>query len=69
MVQTTFPNKTITVKIECFDNLPEQNKYVAWVEGDEYKGIVIQGDSIDDCLDELATSLRVIELYRKNTKK
>jgi DUF1365 family protein len=67
MIQIVNPNHRIDIHIECFDDLQEDN-YIAWISGDEYKGITVTGNSIPECMKELQISLKVLELYRKNIK-
>ncbi len=66
------PTKTLIIHFECFDDvegIPPDSRYVAWLEGDEHRGMVCTGNSISDCMKELATSLKVLELYRANPGK
>jgi hypothetical protein len=65
MVRVENPDKTIIIHLEYFEDL---SKYVAWIEGDEYKGVVLEADSLGECIKELGISLKVLELYRKNIK-
>ena len=67
MVQTIQPTQRITIHFECFDDLPNDN-YVAWIEGDDYKGMVVSANSVAECVQEIGISLKVLELYRKNLK-
>lgn len=57
----------IVIRIKCYDGLPE-DKYLAWVEGKEYRGLVVSANSIGECVKEIGTSLHALELYRKNIK-
>lgn len=52
---------SITITIEEHENVPEP--FVAFIEGEKYRGIVVQGKSALDCLDALTDSLRVLELH------
>lgn len=67
MIQTIPPTQRITIHFECFDDLPQDN-YVAWLEGEDYKGIVVTANSVAECVQEIGISLKVLELYRKNLK-
>lgn len=64
MVRVKEPKYIIEVQILKFEE-----GYTAWIKGDEYKGIVVQAESLDECLKELSISLKVLELYRNNIKK
>lgn len=64
MVRVEHANHIIEVQILKFEK-----GYTAWIKGDEYKGIVVESESLDECLKELSISLKVLELYRNNIKK
>lgn len=49
----------VTGCIEKYDD----SKYLAWAEGDAFKGIVVQGTSVDEVKKELWTSLKVHVAY------
>jgi predicted RNase H-like HicB family nuclease len=55
-------NQTITIHVQHFDNVPEQN-YVAHVEG--MKGMVVSGNSIGECVQEIGISMIVMERYER----
>ena len=65
MVRTEDSLHTIEIQILEFD----KGEYTAWIKGDDYKGIVVQAESIGECLKELSISLKVLELYRNNVNK
>lgn len=68
MIHTTTPTRRIVINIECFDDIPDNN-YVAWLEGEDYAGIIVSASSIPECINEIGISLKVLELYRKNLSK
>lgn len=68
MVQSIDPEHTIEVNIECFTCSGSSEKYVGWIKGKEFVGIVAESTSIGGVIKELGISLIALELYRKNTK-
>lgn len=66
-MQAQSPTLSIVVHFDYFENVPEP--YVAWIEGDAYKGIIVTGNTIADCVKEIGISLKVLELYRQNISK
>lgn len=61
--------KSITIHFEHHD-IP-QDSFVAWIEDEDYKGMVgmvVSGNSIGECVQEIGTSLKVLELYKENTQ-
>lgn len=67
MLQVTEPDFELKVHFQHYPKSPLP--YLAWIEGEQYKGIVVQASSIDECMKELSVSLKVLELYRNNIKK
>lgn len=54
----------LTIIVEEHENVPEP--FIAFIEGNKYPGLVVQGKSVVDCLENLTESLRLLELH-KNT--
>lgn len=52
--------ETLTIKIESDPNNPLE-PFMAWIEGDEYKGTIVTGHTIGECVKELGISLIVKE--------
>lgn len=68
MVQTVAPKHEIVIHIQQYDELDQvEEQYVAWIAGEKYRGILVTANSISECMKELGISLKVLELYRKNT--
>lgn len=67
MVQVINPDEEIVIRIKFYDDLPKDN-YIAYIEGDAYRGMAVSASSIEECMKELAISLKVLNLYRKNNK-
>lgn len=59
--------KEIIIDVEFFGNpdIPEEVRYVGWIKGKEYKGNIVSGSSIGECVKELGISLIVLEEYKK----
>lgn len=68
MVQTIEATKKLIIHFDCYDDIPDGN-YIAWIEGKDYAGMVVTGNSVPECLKELSISLNVLEIYRKNLLK
>jgi len=66
MAQTI--NPTIKVVIKVYEDAPLEAKYMAYLEDNEYKGIVAQAESVSEVLRELAISIEARNQYRLNTK-
>lgn len=62
--------KKITIDFTYFDDpaLPEDQRWIAVIEKGEYKATVDAGSSIPDCLREIATSIEVLDEYRKKIR-
>jgi len=58
--------KIITIEIEEYPELPDGDKYLAVIREGEYKNIVVGGTSVSDCFKEIATSIFILDDYRKN---
>lgn len=66
MMQVINPTRKITLHISVYDQLEPNKRYMIWIQEPEYKDIGGQGANIDECLSDLAKSLGVIEIYRRN---
>ena len=64
MTQREDSENTIQIQIECWKN----GSYTAWLVNDEYKGVIVNGASIGNCVKELGISLEALEKYRTNLK-
>lgn len=68
MIQEIIPTTEVKVIIKIYDSpVMKDCECMAYLEGDKYKGIVVQGKSISDALKELAISLDAINRYRINS--
>jgi len=65
------PNHIIEIEIQYYEKISGDSKpgYIAWIKGDDYKGVVVESESIGECVKELGISLIVLEKYRINTTK
>lgn len=57
--------KSMTIQIEFFNdpNLPE--KYLAYINSEDHRGMVVSGKDVPEVLREMATSIFVLESYNK----
>lgn len=56
----------LVIQWEYHEEIPDPHeRYCAWIEGDKYKGMVVTGDSVSECVKEIAASLWVMEQYKK----
>lgn len=67
MIQEIIPTTEVTVTIKVYDHNVIDAKCIAYIEGDEYKGIVVQAKSISSALKKLSICLDAINNYRTNT--
>lgn len=47
-----------SIKI-CIETFEDDAGYVAWIDNDKFKGIVVQSDSLKGVLEELLSSVKV----------
>jgi hypothetical protein len=69
MMQEIIPSTEVKVVIKVYDHDVVDAKCMAYLEGDEYRGVVVQAKSIPSALKKLAVSLEAINQYRLNTQK
>ena len=43
----------------CVETFNDEAGYVAWIENEKFKGLVVQADSLERVIQELFTSLKV----------
>lgn len=60
--------KSWTIKINYYDaeGVPEDQRWIGTVLGEEFRGTVEAGGSLPDVLRELATSVEILLAYRNN---
>ena len=69
MVQSIEPTTEVTAIIQVYEDIPimKDSTCIAYLEGEQYKGIVVQAKSVPEALKELAISIEAINQYRINT--
>lgn len=69
MIQEIIPSTEVTVVIKIYDHDVMDAKCMAYIEGDDYKGIVSQAATVGGALSKLSILLEAIDKYRINTNK
>jgi len=64
MVQTIIPTTELKVVISVYEN----HGCSAWIEGEDYRGIAVQADTISNAMRELAISIDVLNKYKENKR-
>ena len=59
------PDEQIQISIIYPDMNDLPYKYVAWIEGEKYKGIVVQSDSFNECVKDIVISLEVMARFKR----
>lgn len=57
------------IKVEVYPIKEIEENYLAWVEGEKYRGTVVSGNSLSDVLNNLSISIKVLNDYRDNERK
>lgn len=68
MVKTFEPTIKVKAIIQVYDVNETENECMAYLDGEEYRGIVVQAKTISEALRELAISIDAINKYRMNQK-
>ena len=68
MVQTVVPMTEVKAVIQVYNDERMTDKCMAYLEGDEYRGVVVQAKTVSEALRELAISIDAINQYRINKK-
>lgn len=53
----------MTIEVQFFDDSDLPEKYLAYIDSEDHKGMVVQGYSVSDVLRKLSRSIDVVELY------
>lgn len=66
MVQIKEPTTKLNIVVQVYNGV--ENRYMAYMSDDDYRGIVVSAPNIEECLKHLAISIKTLDIYRENIK-